>query len=144
MIWLLRKIQENIKIHVKIFTDNYHVIHCRDDTSNWDSYLPLLMFAYCTSVQESTGCTPYQLVFGREGRLPIDVMFGLPPHYSMLWISGLDRAYQQVREYMGLQQRRQKVHYDKLCNGKPFKIGDMVWLHCPAVPRGKSPKLHCY
>ena len=53
----------------------------RDDTSNWDSYLPLLMFAYCTSVQESTGCTPYQLVFGREGRLPIDVMFGLPPHY---------------------------------------------------------------
>ena len=63
---------------------------------------------------------------------------------SMLWISGLDRAYRQVREYMGLQQRRQKVHYDKLCNGKPFKIGDMVWLHCPAVPRGKSPKLHCY
>ena len=51
----------------------------------------------------------------------------------------LDRAYRQVREYMGLQQRRQKVHYDKLCKGKPFKVGDMVWLHCPAVPRGKSP-----
>ena len=36
------------------------------------------------------------------------------------------------------------MHYDKLCNGKPLKIGDMVWLHCPAVPRGKSPKLYCY
>ena len=124
----------------------------RDDTSNWDSYLPVLMFAYRTSVQESTGCTPFQLVFGREVRLPIDVMFGLPPHYPPMESNKyavdlrlrLDRAYRQVREYMGLQQRRQKVHYDKLCNGKPFKIGDMVWLHCPGVPRGKSPKLHCY
>ena len=74
------------------------------------------MFAYRTSVQESTGCTPYQLVFGREVRLPIDVMFGLPPHYPMelnKYAMGLrlrlDRAYWQVREYMGLQQRRQKV-----------------------------------
>ena len=126
-------------------------IAAREDTCNWDSYLPLLMFAYRTSVQESTGCTPYQLVFGREVRLPIDVMFGLPPHYptelnkyAMGLRLRLDRAYRQVREYLGLQQIRQKVHYDKLCNGKPFKIGDMVWLHCPAVPRGKSPKLHCY
>ena len=127
-------------------------IAAREDTCNWDSYIPLLMFAYRTSVQESTGCTPYQLVFGREVRLPIDVMFGLPPHdppteinkYAMGLRLRLDRAYRQVREYMGLQQRRQKVHYDKLCNGKPFKIGDVVWLHCPAVPRGKSPKLHCY
>ena len=127
-------------------------IAAREDTCNWDSYIPLMMFAYRTSVQESTGCTPYQLVFGREVRLPIDVMFGLPPHYPPTEINKyamglrmrLDKAYRQVREYMGLQQRRQKVHYDKLCNGKPFKIGDMVWLHCPAVPRGKSPKLHCY
>ena len=66
-------------------------------------------------------------------RLPIDVMFGLPPHYptelnkyAMGLRLRLDRAYRQVREYLGLQQRRQKVHYDKLCNGKPFKIGDMV------------------
>ena len=36
------------------------------------------------------------------------------------------------------------MHYDKLCNGKPFKVDNMVWVYCPAVPRGKFPKLHCY
>ena len=45
---------------------------------------------------------------------------------------------------MGLQHQRQKELYNKSSNGDPFKIGDMVWLHCPAVPRGKSPKLHCF
>ena len=45
---------------------------------------------------------------------------------------------------MGLQHQRQKELYNKSSNGDPFKVGDMVWLHCPAVPRGKSPKLHCF
>ena len=45
---------------------------------------------------------------------------------------------------MGLQYQRQKELYNKSSNGDPFKVGDMVWLHCPAVPRGKSPKLHCF
>ena len=64
------------------------------------------MFAYCTSLQECTGCTPFQLVFGRDVRLPIDVMFGLPPHYPPTEPNKyavdlrlrLDRAYRQVRE----------------------------------------------
>ena len=45
---------------------------------------------------------------------------------------------------MGLQHQWQKELYNKSSNRDPFKVGDMVWLHCPAVPRGKSPKLHCF
>ena len=41
-----------------------------------------MMLAYRTSVQESTGCTPFELVFGRVARLPVDVMYGLPPMTS--------------------------------------------------------------
>ena len=33
--------------------------------SNWDLQLPLLMLAYRTSVQETTGATPFSLMFGR-------------------------------------------------------------------------------
>ena len=60
-----------------------------ENEQEWDLHLPMVMLAYRTSVQESTGCTPFYLMFGREARLPSDVMYGHPiPHrsISMPWI----------------------------------------------------------
>ena len=46
-----------------------------DHKEDWDLQLPLQMLAYRTSVQKTTKATPFSLMFGREIRLPIDVMF---------------------------------------------------------------------
>ena len=37
---------------------------------------------------------------------------------------------------------RQKANYDRFTWENTFENGSLVWLHCPAVPRGKSPKFH--
>ena len=37
-----------------------------------------------------------------------------------------------------------KGSYDRAAHGRPYAVDDMVWLHCPAVTRGTSPKLHRY
>ncbi len=50
----------------------------KDDQCNWDLHLPKIMLACRSSVQESTWTTPASLIFGRELRLPIDMMFPLP------------------------------------------------------------------
>ena len=42
----------------------------------WDDHLPPLMLAYQSSVHESINFTPHHIMFGREVRLPIDIMFG--------------------------------------------------------------------
>ena len=127
-------------------------IAAREDEQNWDLCIPTVMLAYRTSVQESTGCTPYFLLFGREARLPVDVMFGLPPsvtpqpvhQYSKDLRVRLNIAYERVRERLGWRQCRQKMIYDRRRTGRPYGVGEWVWLHCPAVPRGKSAKLHSY
>ena len=53
-------------------------ISAQDKEKDWDLHLPSVMLAYRTSVHETTGETPFQLMFGREVRLPIDVMYGTP------------------------------------------------------------------
>ena len=42
----------------------------RDD---WDDLLPAVMMAYRSSVHESTGFSPYRLMYGEECTLPMDI-----------------------------------------------------------------------
>ena len=39
----------------------------------WDEFLDTSVFAYNTSVQESTHYSPFELMFGRKATLPIDL-----------------------------------------------------------------------
>ena len=48
-----------------------------DKKSMWKEYLNLLVLAYNCTPHQTTGFAPYQLMFGRVPRLPIDSMFGL-------------------------------------------------------------------
>eukprot|EP00731_Ephydatia_muelleri_P026442 Em0018g542a len=50
----------------------------QQDEHGWDLLLPPVMLAYRTSVQETTGITPFSLMFEREPCLPEDIMFGIP------------------------------------------------------------------
>ena len=43
---------------------------------DWDEKLPSVAFAYRTSVHESTGFTPFYLMYGREASLPADLVYG--------------------------------------------------------------------
>ena len=44
--------------------------------SDWDKHLQKAIFAYRTSLYESTGYSPYLVNFGRSPVLPVDVMLG--------------------------------------------------------------------
>ena len=41
---------------------------------NWDEYLPYLLFAYREVPQESTGFSPFELLYGRRVRGPLDIL----------------------------------------------------------------------
>ena len=43
---------------------------------NWESHLRATCMAYNTSVQSTTGQSPFFLMFGRRARIPIDLLCG--------------------------------------------------------------------
>jgi hypothetical protein len=44
-----------------------------------DAIVPLFLLAYRASTHDTTGFTPASLLFGRELRLPSELLFGTPP-----------------------------------------------------------------
>ena len=117
----------------------------------WDLRLPVVMLAYHSSVQETTGATPFSVMFGREVCLPIDLMFDTPPDYpppsstsgyAQTLREHLQEAYHFVRDHIKSRQFRQEELYDRRIGGDPCLVNDCVWLHCPAIPKGQARKFH--
>ena len=121
-----------------------------DRPFEWEQHLRRLCFAYNSSTHPTTGYAPFTLMFGRQARVPMDVALGtsLPPsahsvsQYASDLRQSLDVSYVHVRQQMGHELGKQKMHHDAKIQGQPFNTGDLVWLHNPTVPRGKSKKLH--
>ena len=120
-----------------------------DHPFDWEQHIRKVCMAYNSSVHASTGYTPFYLMFGRQARLPLDVMYGTPgpivqspsEHASALK-QQMTAAFTLVRRHQIAKHKRQKDFYDQKVHGKPYEPGSVVWLHSPFVGRGKSRKLH--
>ena len=116
-----------------------------EDPSNWEQHLRKVCMAYNTSVQPSTGYTPFYLMFGRLARLPVDIMYGscptepvLPHQYVKTLKDTLESAYTKARKHMQATAMRSEELYNRRVHGQEYEVGDLVWLNNPVVPRGRS------
>lgn len=83
----------------------------------WDKQLPMLLFAYRSTIQESTRESPFFLVYGRDPRLPtISTMEPPRPEYTVdlddyksELVTCLVKAHEGAREQIKKAQVRQKV-----------------------------------
>ena len=120
-----------------------------DDPQNWDEHLDYCMMAFRSSVHSSTGHTPFELMFGREMRIPLDVMMGGAEDNERNYTefvsdlqSSLETAYRDVRESLQVAQRRQKDGYDKGVKHMVFQPGDLVLRYTPQLKPGEANKFH--
>lgn len=116
---------------------------------DWDEKLPTVAFAYRTSVQESTHFTPYFLMYGREARIPSDLIYGPPPDTgSSTKLSDFvqdhqdtfRQAYQLTRQHLGLAAHRRRRQYDLRTRPQEFQVGSWVWVFVPRKRVGRYPK----
>lgn len=103
--------------------------------ANWKSYINTLVHAYNSTVNDTTGFSPFYLMFGREPKLPVDVIFGLSRPYdedkcTTKYIEKmklrLQEAYRQARTATKSSKNRQKSNYDLRARAATLGIGDRV------------------
>ncbi|XP_042579406.1 uncharacterized protein LOC122137399 [Cyprinus carpio] len=85
----------------------------------WPYHLPQVLFAYNTTVHQSTGFSPYELMFGRKPTLPLDSLLGtidIPSDSTTAeWVKEhqkhLSAIYSQARAHLeAAAQQRAKNH----------------------------------
>ena len=89
----------------------------------WPEHLPELLYAYNATPHSPTGYTPYYLLFGREPKLPVDILLGEeqpsedPPNSVDAWLathkSRLRDAYQKAGERLQQAAQNRKALHDK-------------------------------
>ena len=123
--------------------------HQRD----WDQYLPYVMHAYRAAPQESTGETPFFLMFGRPSRAPLNLWLeptrlDLPNaaqqvgHTKPHTVARMHTAFQTVQARLQEAHERQKRNHDKTSKERRFQVGDEVLLLDERVGEGQTKKLH--
>ena len=108
------------------------VMDCKND---WDESLAVVNLALRNSVNRATGYPPYEIIFGKRARLPLDWQF---PEMNVLrpsitttdYIIDLNRRLQQIQTYtrrnLGLEIKRQADYYNKNSLEKKLNVGDKV------------------
>ncbi|KAJ8405812.1 hypothetical protein AAFF_G00312490 [Aldrovandia affinis] len=112
----------------------------------WTKYLPQVTFSsYNTTIHQSTGESPYLLMFGQEPQLPIDFLLGRvgnPPKVG--WTTGFRNTRDDFKLLsMGARVRlkvaaeRRKERQDQLVRGVDLKEDQLVYLRDHSV-RGRN------
>ena len=120
--------------------------------SKWASLLPELVFALNTSESKATKCTPFKVVFGRDARLPIDVLFDHDPldcpediktaeEYAKDRYFALKDVYNTVITNLQLSKKRMQAQYYQKIRFINYKVGDKVWLKVKHYKTDKIRKL---
>ena len=108
------------------------LIHEFDD--EWDEALPATLLAMRTSVNRTTGFTPFFLEHGREARLPVDMIAGPPPVQSDNLDKYTDKIRHQFAKAFSVVAERQNsyiLRQKELYRERQHKINidDLVWLY---------------
>jgi transposase InsO family protein len=114
--------------------------------SDWDTWLPYVLFAYRSGYHETVQCTPFRLLFGREARLPTDNLCekAAQPQWASLMDyraeleQGMQTAYRRAQTLALESQARATARQAARVNCPTYSAGDRVWLYTP--PRSENLK----
>ncbi|MES9882681.1 MAG: reverse transcriptase domain-containing protein, partial [Sedimenticola sp.] len=123
----------------------------KDQKSDWKNHLNKVVHAYNCTRQDTTGFSPFYLLFGRSPRLPVDILFNLGsnkepishPAYVQKWIKGMEDAYKLASKSVEKSAAAAKKHYDRRLKSTSLEKGNRVLVR-NVGERGGPGKLRSY
>ncbi|CAB4001952.1 Retrovirus-related Pol poly from transposon [Paramuricea clavata] len=130
---LVKRFNGTLKHMLKKFVAN--------QIDNWDKYLPHVLFAYREVPCQSTGYSPFELLYGRSVRGPFSLIKETwvrkesLPKDAISYVLEVRRRLSQmqsiVHENTKKSQAKQKKLYDQKSSHRKFQIGDKVLVLLP-------------
>ncbi|KAK9750080.1 hypothetical protein RND81_02G171800 [Saponaria officinalis] len=112
----------------------------KDNPREWSDLLLDSLWAYRTSKRDAIDCTPYELVYGHEAILPVEVTvrtirvngqrhMTAETYQEAMSIMNLDVEGKREQALSSLikQKRLMVKTYNKRVKKKSFKVNDLVW-----------------
>ena len=112
---------------------------------DWDRVIPALLFAYREVPQESTGFSPFELLYGRRVKGPMQVLKGLwtqepeadgdlrtTTEYVLELRNRIGETCAIANQNLSRAARRYKRVYDRKSVSRKFAVGDNVLLLLPS------------
>lgn len=129
----LERYHQTLKTMLKTF--------CHDNQEDWDKGIDFLLFATRDSQNESTGFSPFELVYGHEVRGPLKLVkerwLAEPQvetnllEYVCYFKDRLYKAYDMAKSNLSNSQERMKSWYDKNARERSFQVGEKVLILLP-------------
>ena len=105
----------------------------------WDTYVDACLWGYRISVNETTGLSPFEVLYGRPPITPLDHTLSLtPPHAHeteaayKIWVSKRMHAmYDVIRRRQHAMAARNQIRRAKSCEEVEYEPGDSVLYYQP-------------
>ncbi|UYV80953.1 K02A2.6-like, partial [Cordylochernes scorpioides] len=123
-------------------------MYVNTDQKNWDEILPFITHAYNTTIQETTGYSPFFLMFGREPtsllddrNISVDIDKDDYDEYIKHHLEKINRTRKLVINNTIKTQERMKKNYDKKHMERSYEPGELVAVWTPIRKIGKNQPL---
>ena len=96
---------------------------------SWEKWLPLAEFSYNNSYQESIKMAPFEALYGRKCRTPMNwVEAGERRYYGIDFVQEVEEQVHTIQTHMAAAQARKKSYADRHRKPIVLEVRDFIYL----------------